>query len=329
MATEPARKERPAFRRPQNTIEYAANAPKSVNLHLGRQYRNLLLWLSGTLNVTVAAASVVEDSPFSLIKKIELMVNGNVPVKTISGKAALERTAIRNRVLPSFVQTGTGVAAHPFSALLELPLWLPEAGLAMDASLLDATARGGVTGTTLEVTWGDQTDLVTGGTKAFTVNPTVQVVSHDLARKPGDPIPRTAIHRERTIVQTVAASNQELKIDLKSGDTRRILSATVIAREAAVRSNAIVNSLRVASDTETRYQVNDEAFHRAITDLFIERDTNRAGVYHVDIAPRNLIGHSAEMSAVSEYNLFGDVTAGAASELEIIVQELIGVAEGA
>jgi hypothetical protein len=316
MATEPARKERPAFRRPQNTIEYAANAPKSVNLHLGRQYRNLLLWLSGTLNVTVAAASVVEDSPFSLIKKIELMVNGNVPVKTISGKAALERTAIRNRVLPSFVQTGTGVAAHPFSALLELPLWLPE-------------ARGGVTGTTLEVTWGDETDLVTGGTKAFTVNPTVQVVSHDLARKPGDPIPRTAIHRERTIVQTVAASNQELKIDLKSGDTRRILSATVIAREAAVRSNAIVNSLRVASDTETRYQVNDEAFHRAITDLFIERDTNRAGVYHVDIAPRNLIGHSAEMSAVSEYNLFGDVTAGAASELEIIVQELIGVAEGA
>ena len=326
---DPAKKERVAFRRPQDTIEFAAGAPKSIRLHRGRQYRNLLLWLEGTIDVaTAAATNVIEDAPYSLIKRIELIVNGNVPVKTFSGKMALERTALRNRVLPGFLQPGLTIGAHPFNALIELPLWLPEAGLAADATLVDASAAAGVQSVTLEVTWGQTTDLLNAPSAnlSFSVAPTVQVVSHDLARRPGDDIPSVAIHRERSITQPVASSNNELKIDLKSGDTRRINQVTIAARLNGVRTNAIINKVRIESDVENRYQFNDEAFQRAVTDLFVERGTNRAGIYHIDISPRNLIGHAAEMSAVDEYNLLLDVNGAAGNELEILIQEFIGVA---
>ena len=290
-----------------------------------------MLWLRGTIDVaTAAATNVIEDAPYSLIKRIELIVNGNVPVKTLSGKMALERTAIRNRVLPFFTQPGLTIGAHPFNALIELPLWIPEAGLAADATIVDASAAAGVQSVTLEITWGTTTDLLNApvANLSFSIEPTVQIVSHDLARRPGDPIPSTAIHRERSITQPVTASNNELKIDLKSGDTRRINQVTIVARggSPAVRTNGVLNTVRIESDVEQRYQFNDENFQRAVTDLFIERSVNRAGLYEIDIAPRNLIGHAAEMSAVDEYNLVLDVNGAAGNELEILIQEFIGVA---
>lgn len=314
-----------AFRRPQITIPYAENAPSSVNLHEGRRYREFLCRLSGTLNIgTAVATAVKEDAPYGLLRELEIMVNGNVPIKTLSGKALLELTALRSRCLPTLAAPGTGTGNHAFSGLFLVPLWLPDAGLGMDSTLLSATREAGVTGITMQAQWNDAQSLVTPGGSTvltWTTEPTIEVVSHDLAKDPANP--RYAVHRERTIIQPVSSSTDRLLVDINSGPTRKVVSVLIIAREAGARTNGIINNIAVETENDVRYKMS-ATMNREATDMFHERETARAGVYKVDIAPRNLIGHGAELSGLSAFDLVLDVTAGAASELEIIVQEVIG-----
>lgn len=321
-------KERIAFRRPQEILSYAANAPKTINLHEGRVYRSLMCRVSGTLNIgTAAATGVKEDAVQALLKQLEVMVNGNVPIKTLTGKALYELTSLRNRVLAYVVQPGTAIGDHPFELFFEVPFWMPEAGIAMDSTLVDATRKGGVTAFTLQATWGDAEDMVTPDATtvlSWTVEPTIEVISHDLVRDDSAQN-NYGIHRERTILMDVKGTNDRMLVDLLSGPNRKVLSALIITRDGGVRSDGILNNVSIESDSDVRYKMSASMIKR-LTDARFERaqGDNRTGVYFIDIAPRNLIGHGAEMSAVSSFNGVLDVADLGNSQIEIVVQEIIG-----
>ncbi len=315
-----------AYRRSQDILNYAQNAQGFINLHEGRVYREIHCRLSGTLNIgTAAATAVLEDAPFSLIKNLEIMVNGNVPVKTLSGKALKELNIRRGRVVPYNVAPGTATGDRPFEAYFSIPLWMPEAGAAQDATLLDATREGGVTSFTLNVDWGDASDLVTpAGTTvlSWTVEPTIEVMSHDLVRN-NSLQNNYALHRERTILVNINNTNDRLKVDLLSGENRMVMSAMVIARDNGVRANDIINSLIVETDSEVRFKETG-AMNQARYSMNHEIATPRTGVYFIDLAPRSMPGHGHELSEVAAYDLFMDVNGGANHQAEIIVQEIIG-----
>lgn len=323
----PGASERPAWRRKQPVVNYQANSSDTIDLHAGYQVRELLVRLSGTLTIgTAVATAVLEDAPYSILKRLEVMANGNTPLKTIGGKAALELTALRDRVLPTFVQPGTAVGNHPFSCLFKIQFWMPNAGLAMDGTLVDHTREGGITDLTLAADWGSESDLVTPGGStvlSFATAPTLEIISHEVKRKPGDAVVPYAIFRERTISKTVDATNTDFTVDIHSGPGRNVVGCLIIAREAGVRTDGIINEISVKTEDETRFGPISGALVRELTDINFERGTARVGVYYVDIAPKQLLGHGVQTSDVSVLELSLDVTAGASSKLEIIPLEII------
>lgn len=315
-----------AFRRPQNVLNFQKNSNDTNNLHLGRQYRELECRLSGVLTIgTADATAVVEDAPYSLIKKVEIMANGNVPIKTLTGKALKELTGLRDRVMPASTAPGTGTGNHTIDAYFRIPFWMPMAGLAMDSSLVNATSKGGITSLTISIDWGDAEDLVTPDATtvlSWDTEPTIDVLGHDMV---GMDNKKYVIHRERTITKEVGQTSERFLVDIHSGPNRKLIGALVIAREAGARTDDIINKLSVETDSDVRYQVSSEMC-RARTDAMFERATARDGVYYLDIAPRQLIGHGIEEGAVSSLDLVLDVTAGDDSSVEIVPIELIGSA---
>lgn len=317
--------ERIAFRRNQDTVDYSENSDQFVDLHTGRLYRILHCRLSGSLIIgTAVATSVKEDAPYSIIKKVEVMLNGNVPVVTMSGKALFEMMILLKRVIPNFTAPGVTVATHPFNAYFQIPFYMPETGGFMDNTIVDATLKGGVNNFTLNVEWGDAEDLVVKGGStvlSWAVEPSVAIVSQELIRLDSE-ANLYHLNRRRTITTNVTQTSDSHRVDIKSGPNRAIARILIIARDNAIRANDIINKLRVESDRDVRFTM-DNVMNQDILDVENEVETSRTGVYLIDLAPGPLIGHSAEMSDVSDFSLILDVNGGANHQLEVIVQEII------
>lgn len=317
--------ERIAFRRPQDPVPFVANANELINLHTGRLYRVLHCRLSGTLTIATAAATALkEDAPYSLMKKIEVMLNGQIPVKTISGKAILEKMILQKRVIPRFVAPGLTVANHAFSAYFQIPFWMPETGAFMDRTIIDSSEAAGVESFTLAVDWGTTTDLVTPDATtvlSWAVEPSIEIESMELVRFASEEN-KYLLNRERTITSPVTQTNDSHNIDLKSGPNRDIARILIMARDNDVRADDIVNKITVESDVDVRYKISG-LMNKDIMDAEFEVETNRTGVYLVDLAPGALIGHAADMNSVSDFQLTLDVTGGANHKLEVLVQEII------
>ena len=317
--------ERIAFRRNQDTVDYSENSDQFVDLHTGRLYRVLHCRLSGSLTIANNAASaLLEDAPYSIIKKVEVMLNGNVPVVTMSGKALFEMNMILKRAIPNFTAPGLTIATHPFNAYFQIPFYMPETGNFMDNTIVDATLKGGVNNFTLAVEWGDAEDLVTPVAAVdltYATEPSLAIVSQEMIRLDSD-INKFHLNRRRTITSNVTQTSDSHRVDIKSGPNRAIARILIIARDGGIRASDIINNLRVESDRDVRYTMS-ELMNQDILDIENEVETSRTGVYLIDLAPGALIGHSAEMSDVSDFSLILDVNGGANHQLEIVVQEII------
>jgi hypothetical protein len=131
---------------------------------------SLLLVLSGSINVTVAYAAVKTQSVYGLVKRVELLANGQTVMEQIGGYELAALTIGQARGIAqsnaAFVTApGVGVAAQSFALRLPIDRSMFDAVRPKDTNLQTrdlATLQ-------LRVTVGQFTDVFTGaGTGAFT-----------------------------------------------------------------------------------------------------------------------------------------------------------------
>jgi hypothetical protein len=195
------------------TIDYQANAPIPFRVNVPSRY----LWaihleLSGTLNVTVGGGTVLARSPGTLCD-IRCMLDQSDTIKQGRWSSfAIERAYLYD-VLPTEVNVAAGVAAHPFSSWCELPMankWSPYP----HDTIIDMANHQRVD---LQITMRDENSLLNGGTKAFSVNPTIDVwvECSDVAPEPS--AAGYFVQREIDSAALGAALNADLNIPLVFG----------------------------------------------------------------------------------------------------------------
>lgn len=226
-------------RKDYGLVAYAANDRVEKKLNTKSVIKSLNLLLTGTLNTTLAGTAV-DEHPATLIKDVSIELDGRghrlIDGETLYlmnqlfyGKAGLK--TISNGGIAT-------VAAHAFKEDLHLDLAMPD---------WERNSWGFIDGANFDnivlvVRWNDENKLVSGGTKAFTVNPSIRVLSHEIE---GINFPdQWFFENSKQEYSDLAAANAAKEINLpKKGFFLR--GVLVKAEDNDVVSDAIVNVLTV------------------------------------------------------------------------------------
>ena len=146
-----------------HTFTHSDNATQREQINMSGYVRALKLRLTGTIAVTSNATNVMNFDPENLISSINIWLNNEEILHT--GRMIDFR--IRNGVfgkLGTQDQVGTtvtsGASPYAFTSIVEIPFEIPAARKGADTILSLPSADR----LDIEVTWGDTTSLINGGT---------------------------------------------------------------------------------------------------------------------------------------------------------------------
>lgn len=198
-------------RREITTIPYRANQMVREQLQVSGKVRKLFLKLSGTLNVTDDTdAVVVGRGPGTLISALNIFADREILLKSGRWNDWRDRMWFHFK-LPVDTNVQATIAEHAFVATIQIPFITPQAARPVDTVLnMDEFQR-----LDLEIQWGDENSLLYSGTKAFSVDPVVEVIA-DVSRMDPDPI---ALYKENAFdsVPLEDAANTDLQLEMVVG----------------------------------------------------------------------------------------------------------------
>lgn len=203
---------------------YSANAAESLDLPRKNLYRDLVLWLKGSVVITdVTQAPVVFTggigSGLKIVKRVEVIANGRDTIKSLS----LSALAMKNQFLfgarPQITESLLTAATHPFGGVVHLPFAMPRAIREID-TLLNS---GRLATLELRVTYGATSDMYSTQPTALTEASTVgdlEVYVNEAIRLDGKDEPYSA-YKELYIEDVIAAASAEHQILLPVGNRYR------------------------------------------------------------------------------------------------------------
>lgn len=224
------------------------NAKAVIQLNKSLLYRELMLRLTGQITCAGASNTVAntkQGDEWNVISKIEIIANGADVLFSMSGQqlAKYNRIGLGNnkRVV---VALGDGATVNPaFDTTLILPFWSWRGARPFDTAL-DSSAFSDFR---LEVTFGTFTD-VNSAASAFTVNPSIEVGSHESA------MPAAAdggpVALRRTIVQQLAVPGVSAALRFPLDVGPRYSSFIINTKDAAgtpVDSTGIISNVKLQS----------------------------------------------------------------------------------
>jgi len=229
------------FLRQLGVLTYSSGGVGRLELPRNHVFKKLICRLAGTINVTAAGTDVFDENPQSLLRDLRVVRNGSEVLQALDGGSLFQIGAI-NWGTPSerAAVASAAIASTAFVATVPIDfqsqgLWTPS------MSLLRAV---GTSTLVLEVTWGSENNIVVGGTKTFTVTPTLTVFGveiMDVTGRFGDKI-------LRPIERQITAATTDLEIQLPTGPLYRRLFFKVTTNDDVDLSDAIVNNLRIVVD---------------------------------------------------------------------------------
>jgi len=155
------------------TIEFSSAGTVSLELPRGFLYKTVYLRLTGTVNTTVGGGVLASDEqPVELLKKIVIMGDGRKQFVNATGRQLYALTRYQRGVTPPLRgMNTTGIATYPLECVIAIDFEAARMRMPAD-SYMDSRPFEKLE---LILTWGALTDLVTGGTSAFSVGPVVDV----------------------------------------------------------------------------------------------------------------------------------------------------------
>lgn len=226
---------------PLKVINYSKNDDVIVELPKDDVLDFIVLRTKGVLTISGGAASgtVVDGAPVSLLKKIEVKLNGQDTVKTFTG---FQRW-LKNKYYLSLIDgeeqvgiTSGDIGVYSFYSEIRIPFALIR-GVARDSFLLNTPQ---LTGLQLSISYGDETNLISGGDRTLAISGCKTTVY-------GRGVETVGVFsrsQEGYLHNVVSSANTRLEIrDLPRGSQLKNLMLLVV--DNGVRDNALINNIKV------------------------------------------------------------------------------------
>ena len=306
------------LKRQIKTLSYAANGTDSLDLPRNYQYHQLGLRLKGIVTVgTAAATAILQDSPFSLVERIEVVVNGKDTIKSYSGRDLKALMQINSHTLSEVTQPGKTVAAHSFNAYMVVDFAMPNAKVE-----LDTLANSAIMSTfQLRVVWAAETALLTpAATTTLAVSACTLAVS-SIESIGSAPESVFMTNKEYIIEKEVTSTTSSFQIDLPADNTYRRL--VLISTDAGVRESDIINSITLKSGTDVFVQIDAPSLIDS-NKLDFELEAVSTGVYVIDLSKYGSMRDILDMSQRTSFELVLDVAVGAGTtKIRVIPQQVV------
>lgn len=297
---------------------YSANSAQSLDLPRKNLYRDLILWLKGSVVVTdVTTPPVVFTggigSGLKIIKRIEVIANGRDTLKSLS----LSALAMKNQFLfgerPQITESLLTAATHPFGGVLHLPFTMPRAIREIDTFL----NSGKLATLELRVTYGATSDMYSTQPTALTEGSTVadlEVHVNEAIRLDGKQEPYAA-YKELYIEKDVVAAAAEFQILLPVGNRYRGFMlecesdgemVDTILKKITIKSGTDVYKA-VAAYEGTTYKPAGGAIRGDNVKCFGLSDEALTGYYYIDFCPEGRMVDALDATRLSSLEMILDV----------------------
>lgn len=324
-------------RRFQATCQYSANNKVSEPLSRGMIMRHLMLRLRGTITTSAGgdndAADVQKAGEWGVIQRIDVIANGSDVIKSISGEQLWWLNYFLFGSAPrESAAIGAGGDDPAFDSVLLLPFWIPRSVRPFDTAL-DARRLSDLK---IEVTWGDQNDILTpAGASAFAVAPTLDVYSLESFNVPTNAA--FSQWRQFIIEKEVTAANSQLRIELPVSHLYRgfLINTFGGATVAAFADIAtILNNVKLISGTTVFADIpanilRDEYRIMNDMDIAVTRKSTLSSVngwYMLDMVTDGRLSEAIDTLGYAEFTLELDVAhPSTIDKIRIIPSQIIPV----
>jgi len=299
-------------------VAFVSGQKSYLDLPRDYWYRQLFLNLTGTLTIGTANATALRlESPLSLIKRIDVVLNGKDVIKSLPFYALYQKTKQIHKTAPGFTAPGLTQAAHAFAAgaVIDFGLW---DGVSKVDTMLKAK---GASTLQLGIDWETTANgLVVPDTTTTTAisNCNLHVLTNEAYNVDDKAV--FPVNREYSLNMPINATGT-YQLKLPTGNM--YWGLLVRAVENGALSNAVVNKLTVKSGTEVfRYFSNQAALRESMkTERSIE--TLSTGYYWIPFTRDGLLSECLDARLMSELVLEADVTFGTGTSLEVFPQEIV------
>lgn len=303
---------------------------QTVTFDLSRQmdYEGISLQLAGNIVNSVAWAALKTQGAYGLIRRIELLVNGQTVLEQLGGyEMAFLMWPLSRKMLVTnsaiYLAPGITAATHAFS--VQIPL---------DRNMIDmvrpkdtALASRDLATLQLRVTIGQFSDVfTTGGTSTFsgtTLTATFDAIQEYPSQDGKITVPPYLLKRVQQDVPIVS-TNSNLQVRLPVGNLLRRVS--FVQRTSGDLSSALLNNVQLVRGSDVRANMNIRALNEHTATL--SSGTAIVAAQTIDFARRRQeLGKVADcwpLAGAADVYAVLDVTAsGSSPTISVVTEELI------
>jgi hypothetical protein len=228
------------------TLTYKDSAVVREQIPISGRIRSLWLRLAGTVTVSGTSSIALMNritSPGNLVPSLTLLLDREVILAQGRWYDFEDRMRIFSKG-PVLDPPGITAAAHTFSTSIHLPFIAPWSRSPGDTVLdMDMWSR-----LDLEVLWGNENSLISAGTKAFSVDPTIEIIA-EISKT--DPVPwglyKTAGFDSSSLG---TAANTDLNLKLVTGPRTNYHHVILVAEDnvatiGRIPVSTLLNSIRI------------------------------------------------------------------------------------
>ncbi len=231
------------YRQQGKQVGFSANNRVTADMSRGMVYRELFIRLRGQPTIAAidnTSANTQRGDAWGVIKKIEVVANGNDTLKSLDGNALWWLNYFLYGQTPriSAIIADAATVNPAFDVGLILPFWMPRAVSPMDTAL---DSRN-LSSLEIAITWGDYTDINSAAT-GWTAEPTIDVWSLESFNISGP----FSVWRIHDIEKTITATSSRFQVQLPIGRMYRgfLINTTV----GGVDVSNVLNNFKLVSGT--------------------------------------------------------------------------------
>lgn len=291
------------------TIAYVANGSQSLDMPRKNLYRNIILEVEGSVQITDITTPPVNytggahENAFRAITRLELIANGRDTIKSISLQALAMKNLFMKGVRCQHLAPLLTVATHLFGGVVTIPLASPRAVRQID-TLLNS---GQVSTLELRATFGSYTDMVSTAPTAYTgFTAPIKVGLDETIRL--DQRPEAFMtYKEHLLEKQISGATTSFQILLGVGNKYR--GFLIECESDGEMVDTVLNKVVLKSGTDIYYQQEAHAIRGKNIQDFLGNVETLTGYYYVDFVPEGRLVDSLDASFLSQLEFELDVNA--------------------
>lgn len=299
-----------------DNIEFVAGGTKTLELPRNNVYRALGIRLTGTCTTTATApVGKKSQTPYRLIKRIEIVANGKDTIKSIPGMFL--RILNKHDFGTNPKETDVGIVAstaYSFEGYMILPFAFTRALRPLDGAL-DARRLQTLD---VRITWGSVDDLYTTPNSAALSNVKLELKTMEYINVPQDF--KAFLNKQTQIQKEVVSTTTELQERLPVETVyRRFILYTEVAD---IASDSVLNKIKLKSGTFVFKDLDANLLKGDMKSL-MGLEALETGVYIVELITDGQLTEVINTVGMSSLEFIFDVTKQAGTNVIHIFPEIV------